>query len=488
MRAERAVVTVVLLVVLSATLHAQVFTTMVGFNGTNGGQPDAPVIQGLDGDIYGTAAIAGPDGGGEIFKVSPAGALTVLFPFCGAPGCADGSIPYGGLLLTRDGDLYGTTYNGGAGWGNVYKITPGLVGTDLADFANKNGANPEWSLTQGTDGNFYGIAFAGGVQQYCGGCGGVFRVTPQGKLTFLHYFCSETNCADGYAPEGSLLQASDGSFYGETTWGGTGCLFGQGCGTIFKITAQGVFTTIYGFTGAADGSNPQAMSLVQGSDGDLYGTTSYGGANETCISFGVAVGCGVIFKMTTSGALTTLYSFCALANCADGYAPRAGLIQATDGNFYGTTWTGGAYNEGTIFRITPSGVYSRLYSFCAESGCPDGAQPQAPLFQAGDGRLYGTTQGPYIGVNQGTVFRFNLGLPASVAPLPAFGKVAQTISILGYNLEHASSVTFNGVSATFTAVSSTQLTAVVPSGAASGAITVVTPGGTLSSKPFNVLP
>jgi uncharacterized repeat protein (TIGR03803 family) len=207
-----------------------------------------------------------------------------------------------------------------------------------------------------------------------------------------------------------------------------------------------------------------------------------------CNSFGLT-GCGVIFKITTGGTLTTLYSFCALANCADGSEPRAGLILATDGNFYGTTYTGGAYDEGTIFRITPSGVYSRLYSFCAESGCPDGALPQAPLFQAGDGRLYGTTTGIYSGgVNQGTVFRLSLGLPASVAPLPAFGRVGQTVSILGYNLKHTSGVTLNGVNASFTAVSNTQLTAVVPSGAASGPITVVTPGGTLTSKAFEVLP
>jgi uncharacterized repeat protein (TIGR03803 family) len=289
-------------------------------------------------------------------------------------------------------------------------------------------------------------------------------------------------------PTGSLLQTSDGTFYGTAFGGGSyngaGCLSADGCGTIFKITSSGTFRVLHTFLGT-DGGNPYLVGLIQATDGDLYGTTYGGGPNNGCADGNE--GCGTIFKISTSGAFTSLYNFCAKANCADGSEPFGGLIQASDGNFYGTTFNGGAYNFGTIFRMTPQGKVTTIYNFCAQSGCPDGEYPYDGVFQATDGRIYGTTyQGGSGG--DGTVFRMNLGLPGFVSALPAFGKVGESIGILGYGLEKASSVTFGGISAQFTVESSTYLTAVVPTGAKSGSIAVLTPAGTLKSKSFAVLP
>jgi uncharacterized repeat protein (TIGR03803 family) len=197
--------------------------------------------------------------------------------------------------------------------------------------------------------------------------------------------------------------------------------------------------------------------------------------------------CTLFLEPTEAIPTSLAYNFCAKANCADGSEPFGGLIQASDGNFYGTTFNGGAYNFGTIFRMTPQGKVTTIYNFCAQSGCPDGEYPYDGVFQATDGRIYGTTyQGGSGG--DGTVFRMNLGLPGFVSALPAFGKVGESIGILGYGLEKASSVTFGGISAQFTVESSTYLTAVVPTGAKSGSIAVLTPAGTLKSKSFAVLP
>jgi uncharacterized repeat protein (TIGR03803 family) len=492
------VASLLFLMILSVVLPAQVFTTLVNFNGPNGSKVEAPVVQGLDGELYGTTFYGGSSNVyGEVFKVSPQGVLTILYTFCYQVTCAWGDGPFSSVLQTRNGNLFGTTYVGGpSGYGSIFKISPALTGTDLANFNNTNGANPEGGLIEGIDGNFYGLAIQGGLKNvncfFNSGCGTAFKVTPTGTLSAFYSFCSQPTCTDGLSPSGSLLQTSDGNFYGTAFGGGSynggGCLAGDGCGTIFKITSGGTFSTLHTFLGT-DGGNPYTVALIQATDGDLYGTTYGGGPNSGCNDGNE--GCGTIFKITRAGVFTSLYSFCAKANCADGSEPFAGLIQASDGNFYGTTYNGGAYNYGTVFRLTPQGKLTTIHTFCAETGCPDGEYPSAALFQSTDGKLYGTTYqggtGQGFGIGGGTVFRMDLGLSPFVLPLPGFGKVGQTISILGYNLQKASSVSFNGVAAQFTVASGTQLTAVVPSGAKSGPIVVVTPTGTLSSKPFNVV-
>jgi uncharacterized repeat protein (TIGR03803 family) len=238
--------------------------------------------------------------------------------------------------------------------------------------------------------------------------------SPAQTLTTLYSFCTQTGCTDGYVPEAGLVQATDGNFYGTTYAGGantTGC-GGFGCGTVFKITTGGTLTTLYSFDGV-DGGNPSA-GLVQATDGNFYGTTAQGGVYTSWCNRG---SCGTVFKITPSGTLTTLYSFCSQASCTDGANPTSGLIQADDGNLYGTTEYGGIINLGecgggvfgscgTVFKITPSGTLTTLYSFCPQASCTDGANPASGVIEAGDGNLYGTTLfGGSLWWLPGTVFK-----------------------------------------------------------------------------------
>jgi uncharacterized repeat protein (TIGR03803 family) len=276
------------------------------------------------------------------------------------------------------------------------------VFTSLASFAGINGANPESSLTQGTDGNFYGTTLGGGSTScFLGSCGTIFKITAAGALSTLYSFCAQTGCPDGFYVPAGLVQATDGNFYGTTAYGGTpatNCVY-HGCGTIFKITPGGALTTLYSFCSQAnctDGDVPVAP-LVQGSDGNLYGTTQLGGAYDS----------GTVFKITLTGTLTTLYRFCSLGfACPDGSEPIAGLVQATDGNFYGTTLGGGTYGYGTVFKITPSGTLTTLHSFDGS----DGMSPYGGLVQATDGNFYGTT---YAGGGRGRGTAFEV-TPAGV--------------------------------------------------------------------------
>jgi uncharacterized repeat protein (TIGR03803 family) len=231
----------------------------------------------------------------------------------------------------------------------------------LVSFDGTNGAYPsgdsdqdEASLVQGTSGNFYGTTTAGGpnCSPRCNeGAGTVFEITPAGKLTELYSFCSKSGCTDGAQPLAGLVLATNGNFYGTTE----GYNFGTD-GTIFEITAAGKLTTLQNLD-YTDGAYPKA-GLVQATNGDLYGTTYEGGAH----------GYGTVFELTPAGKLTTLYSFCSITNCDDGAHPFAGLVQAINGNFYGTTWAGGAHGYGTVFELTPAGKLTTLYSFCSKSG------------------------------------------------------------------------------------------------------------------------
>jgi uncharacterized repeat protein (TIGR03803 family) len=338
----------------------------------------------------------------------PAQTLTTLHAFAGYPN--DGATPNAGLVQASDGNFYGTTYAGGTsgncqgGCGTVFRITPGGTLTTLHSFDWYDGASPSAALVQGSDGNLYGTTYGGGANQYYGT---VFKITLSGTFTSLYSFCAQANCADGSMPYAGLVQATDGNFYGTTLEGGSnsGCSLGSGsCGTVFKITPGGTLTTLYNFcaqSGCTDGGNPYA-GLVQASDGNFYGTTFERGAN----------GYGTVFKITPAGTLTPLYSFCSQTNCADGQYPYAGLVQATDGDFYGSTSAGGggAYHQGgTVFKITPSGTLTTIYNFCSQPNCTDGDSSVARLVQASDGTFYGTTLhgGAYCVQNSGcgTVFK-----------------------------------------------------------------------------------
>jgi uncharacterized repeat protein (TIGR03803 family) len=231
------------------------------------------------------------------------------------------------------------------------------------------------------------------------------------------------------------------------------------------------FTTIAAFDGL-NGASPSA-SLVQGLNGNFYGTTESGGAANG----------GTVFEITARGTLTTLHSFCSQTNCTDGYGSVAGLVQATNGNFYGTTQQGGANGYGTVFEITAGGKLTTLYSLCSQPNCIDGRDPDAGLLQATNGNFYGTT---YYGgfetlFDLGTVFSLSVGLGPFVETLPTSGRVGTPVKILGNNLTDTTSVTFNGTPTVFTVVSSTEITTTIPSRAITGKIKVTTPSGTLTS-------
>jgi uncharacterized repeat protein (TIGR03803 family) len=439
------------------------FVSLVSFNGTNGANPQyAPLVQGLDGNFYGTTSAggAGTVADGTVFKITSAGTLTTIYSFCSQTNCADGSTPFAGLVLGTDGNFYGTTEGGGSnGDGTVFKVTPTGTLTTLHSFDSTDGALPRAGLVQGTDGNFYGTTEAGGADND----GTVFKVTPTGKFITLHSFDS----TDGANPFAGLVQGTDGNFYGTTDKGGA-----NGDGTVFRITTSGTLTTLHSFD-FTDGANPFA-GLVQGSDGNLYGTASQGGTD----------GLGTVFKITISGKLTTLHSFAD----TDGLFPTAGLVQATDGNFYATASSGGANSGGTIFEITTAGTLTTLYNFCSQISCTDGDIPEGGLLQATNGTLYGTTEGGGVN-NDGTVFSISAGLAAFVETLPSSGKVGASVKILGSSLTGASSVSFNGVVATFKVVSASEITTTVPVGATTGTVQVTTPSGTLNSNAaFRVTP
>jgi uncharacterized repeat protein (TIGR03803 family) len=474
---------------------AQTFTTLVSFNGTDGLYATGSLVQGLDGNFYGTTrnggandyeicVVRGLSGCGTVFKITPGGTLTTLYSFCSKTNCIDGFNPQGGLVLATDGNFYGTTSGGGAnGDGTVFKITPGGKLTTLHCFDGTDGAHPSAGLVQATDGNFYGTTYSGGAYGgIIGAYGGtVFKITPGGTLTTLYSFCSQTDCPDGAHPSAGLIQATDGNFYG-TTLGGGGV---WGFGTAFRITPGGKLTTLHSFgLYDPDGYYPSA-GLVQATDGNFYGTTSGGGipGTETQVVPDQGPGFGTVFKITPGGTVTTLFTF----DLGDGASP-SGLVQATDGNFYGTTYEGGFYFGGTVFKITPGGTLSTLHSFCSQTNCTDGSNPNAGLVLATDGNFYGTTTNAGAN-NDGTVFSLAVGLGPFVETLPTSGEVGAAVIILGTDLTGATSVTFDGAAAAFTVVSGSEITTTVPSGAATCEVRVTTPKGTLiCNVKFRVTP
>jgi uncharacterized repeat protein (TIGR03803 family) len=456
-RRSRALTAALITAMTGIAAHAQTFITLVNLNSTTGGFPEyETLVQGIDGNLYGTTSAVGPSDLGTVFVVTSQGQLKNLHKFDGT----DGSNPVAGLMVAPNGTLYGTTQSGGtSGDGTIFKITPSGTITSLHSFDGTDGANPYDGLVQATNGMLYGTTQSGGAT----GVGAIFEITPSGTLTSLQSFSG----TDGAAPYAGLVQAASGLLYGTTSYG---TAYEQG--TVYSMSLSGTLKTLCAFD-HSNGSEPIG-GLVQGTDGNFYGTTNVGEAYDH----------GIVFKITPTGTLTTLHSF----GGSDGAQPEGTLVQGTDGNFYGTTAEGGAncapYGCGTIFQITPTGTLTTLHSF---SG-PDGSEPLGGLVQGTDGNFYGVT---WIGgsANAGTIFSLSMGLGPFVKTLPAFGRVGSTITILGTDMTGASSVTFNGTAATFTILSPTDIRVAVPSGATGGTVEVVTPGGTLSSNvPFQVLP
>ena len=461
---------VVFCLAMAIAAPAQTFKVLLDFNGSNGGYPyQMSLIQGRDGNLYGTTNVGGSNQFGTIFKVTTAGSLTTLFSFYAGVGIN----PFTGLILATDGNFYGTTEAGGAsGYGTVFKITPSGTLTTLHSFNNRDGAYPISPLIQATDGNFYGTTWYGGNS----GQGTIFKISATGTFSTLYSFCALSSCADGALGTAGLVQADDGNFYGTTAQGGNvACNPPSGCGTVFRVTSRGALTTLHVFCAiarCADGESPSA--LFQANDGSFYGTTNEGGS-LACDS---PYGCGTVFKINSQGTLTTLHSF----GFSDGAVPFAPAVQGTDGNLYGTTSQGGLegcmLGCGTLFTITTSGKLSTLHLFDDIQG----GNPYGSVLQATNGVFYGTTE--YGGeVNYGIAFSLDVGLGPFVTFVSRFGRTGTAAQILGNGLSTATAVTFNGVPAqSFKVLSDTFMKAVVPPGAISGPVQVTTPTRQLTSN------
>ncbi len=379
-----------ILLLLPMAVATPVFEPVQAFvTGLGPAYPQSKLIQGNDGNFYGTTEEGGSSGMGTVFKMTPAGVLTTLVNFNGT----NGSNPPAGLVQGSEGNFYGTTYSGGTSdYGTAFQMTPAGDLTTLVNFNSINGRNPLAGLVQGKDGNFYGTTYQGGSSGGYDGYGTVYKMTPVGTLTTLVNF----NLNNGSYPIAGLVQDLAGDFYGTTSQGGS-----SGHGTVFKMTPAGILNTLVNFN-STNGSDPYA-ELLLGSDESFYGTTYLGGDRNS----------GTVFKMTPTGSLTTLVKFDYFKN---GSNPHAGLVQGSDGNFYGTTYQGDR-NRGTVFKMTPSGSLTTLVKFNSNNGSrPNG------LVQDSEGNLYGTTydggsspDGQFAGGGQ--IFRLRLG--PSVTTLPA---------------------------------------------------------------------
>jgi len=364
------------------------------------------LMQGRDGNFYGTTVSGGPinsrcvanlEGCGTIFKMTPAGAMTILYAF-GSAGSSP-VYPYSRLLQAADGNFWGTTtgQENGNGAASIYKMAPSGSTTFVSELGGPSYSN----LVQGGDGFIYGTTIDNGPgscswrSTSClptAGSGTVFKVSSDGVLTYIHTFTGP----DGAKPYAGLLQAADGTFIGTTSTGGANNL-----GTIYRISSSGAFTTLHTFRGGADGANPAYSPLIQTSDGTFWGTTQFGGGSANA---------GTVYRMTADGTLTILHAFTGVithtgdplpTTAMDGLQPGAGLVQATDGNLYGVAGGGGGFGGGTAFVVTKDGAYTQLYAF---AGVSEGGSPTATLIVGPDGNLWGTAQ--YGGTfNRGVIFK-----------------------------------------------------------------------------------
>jgi uncharacterized repeat protein (TIGR03803 family) len=471
----------VLLLAITIPASAQTFTTLANLTTTTGETPLSQLVQGFDGNLYGTAFNSGAYSDGTVFRLTLSGTVIPIYSFCanlGGGGCPDGAEPQGAIALGIDGNFYGITegsFLGGLGPGTVYKITPAGALTTLHTFCQSaqctDGGYPTLGLTLSRSGNFYGLSNAGdGSSAFYGQ---VFEVSSSGAFHNLLTVCPNTLCPADAGPIGTLLLSSGGALISP----GPGAGYGNGPGSLYSMSPSGTPTVVYAFCDDAtchDGGGYNRSPLAQSPTGMIFGTFTEGGSGAYCTQNG---GCGTAFRVTSTGVFTKLHDFCSQAACADGYNPGA-LILASDGNYYGTTIVGGKHDYGTLFRITSTGHFSVVHSFSAA----DGYAPTAiPLLQATDGNLYGATSQ--------TLYRVSLGLAPFVKTVLNSGSAGATVIILGNNLSGSTSVTFNGIAATFTVVSPTEITATVPTGATTGTIKVVTPTTTLSSNvAFQVLP
>ncbi len=383
---------------ISSAAQAQTFSVIHTFDRhSEGSAPFAPLLQDAKGNLYGTTFDGGASGAtgcandcGVAYALDNTGQETVLYTFARTSGGKSEA----GLIRDSQGNLYGTTQIGGnskcgdgAGCGTVFKLDAAGTLTVLHAFEGPDGARPVAALLRDTAGNLYGTTWEGGAVNR----GTVFKIDTTGKETVLHSFRAK----DGAWPLSGLIADAQGNLYGTTNLGGdlTGGCGTFGCGVVYKIDRSGNETVLYSFTGGTDGSEAGA-TLVQDSAGNLYGTTGLGG-DLSCFA---PWGCGVIFKLDSSGHETVLHSF--QGQPSDGWDPNAGLIRDPAGNFYGTTLRGGVYGAGTVFELDTTGKETVLHNF---TGGSDGASPYAGLIRDSSNNLYGTASGG--GQGFGVVFK-----------------------------------------------------------------------------------
>jgi uncharacterized repeat protein (TIGR03803 family) len=324
-----------------------------------------------DGNFYGVVLAGGVNSNGSVVKLTPAGVLTTLVSFNLTNGAQPNS-----LIEGTDGNLYGTCQRGGTNnTGTVFKLTTSGTLTTLVNLSSTTqGSAPLEALTAGGDGNYYGTCSSGGTSNW----GTVFKVTPSGTFTTLALFNNLTNGTAtqpmGNVPQTKLVLAGDGNLYGTTNSGGTG-----GFGTVYRITVgSGAVTSLVSFTstsGLVPGTTP-STNLLLGSDGKMYGTTTSGGAG--------GLNLGTIYSITTAGVFTNLMSFTGTAGTAPGSSPISALVQGADGNLYGSTTTGGAGGFGTVYRCTTAGSFTSLAAFTGTTGALPGTTPQGMIRQAAD--------------------------------------------------------------------------------------------------------
>jgi uncharacterized repeat protein (TIGR03803 family) len=434
---------------LSVSGLGQTVTTLQNFNGSNGASPFLGALtQGRDGKLYGTTYSGGVNGIGTVYRFNQStNFIQVLHSFA----TTDGSSPAAGLTLATDGNYYGTTnYGGSAGSGVLFKITSGGAFTVLHSFlGGSDGGFPDAAPIEASDGNLYGVSIGGS-----GTSSTLYKFTRAGIYSVVYTFDSAT----GTNVTG-LVQGSDGNLYATADTGGA-----NGCGSIVKLTLSGVLKQIHSFSCQKNGGGSYPVAaLIQGTDGNYYGTTTGGGTGTF----------GVLFRLGSSFGETVLHDF----SSTGARDPQAGLMQATDGNLYGVSINSGNLNGSILYSFNPStSAYSEVYLFSGVEFF------SAPLMQHTSGLFYGPswTGGTH---SDGFLYSVDMGLGPFVTFVHAQGKVGSTAEILGQGFTGATSVTFNGVpAASFAVASDTYITGVVPSGATTGSVVVTTPGGTLTSN------
>jgi uncharacterized repeat protein (TIGR03803 family) len=442
---------------LTTRVVAQTPTTIYNFGGGEA-LPQSQLVEGLDGEFYGTSAEGGTNGRGVAYKLTSGGVENTIGSF---PPASDAEHT-AALILASNGNFYGTLPTGGT-WdkGQVIEVSStGVVSRLWAFTGGAGGSDPMGSLYQASDGNLYGTTYSGGANND----GTIFKISTIGTFSIFYNFQGGAN---GSGPMAGLTLGSDGYLYGSTFAGGNYSVYG----TLFKISSSGSFVPLYAFQDGTDGMSPDS-NLVLGADDQLYGTAQSGSTQE------YGTGFGTVFKMTNQGTVTPLYDF---INRVDGNTPNA-LALGNDGNLYGTANLGGDWYQfpsgqgfagnGTLFEVTPGGGFSLLYTF---EGYP-GGNPGAALIQGSDGSLYGTTENNASNdEGEGTAFKLNTGLPGTTSFSPTSGAIGTVVTVTGHGFTGITATTVGGTSAAFTFVSDTSVKVTVPSGTSTGVITLVMP-------------